>query len=193
MSAMNGSRELAELFISSGCDVNQSDSTGWTPLSWAAREGHLPIVELLVQNGCSLDYEDSFGSTALMYAVHYEKKDITSFLVKSGSHVQPQLLSSCSQSVREAIQKGLKLKKSKEDIKKSKGESSGLNLLTTKSMLLKPNSEEDRIRLLRLTSYDRNRTVDQKKVLDREVNLLLQGSCQCPLRESRQCHFFEGD
>jgi ankyrin repeat protein len=40
-------KEIAELLITAGADVNAKTDDGETPLYWAVEEGHKEIVELL--------------------------------------------------------------------------------------------------------------------------------------------------
>lgn len=45
---------------SEGKALDEQDDRGFTPLCWAARNGHLPVVTYLVENGCSLEKVDSY-------------------------------------------------------------------------------------------------------------------------------------
>ena len=46
-----GDREMAELMIAQGADVNAVDDDGRTPLAYAARSGHDTVAEVLRQHG----------------------------------------------------------------------------------------------------------------------------------------------
>ena len=48
-------KEIAELLIANGADVNVKNDFGPTPLHWAADEGHKEIVELLIANGANVN------------------------------------------------------------------------------------------------------------------------------------------
>ena len=55
---MTGNIEAVKLDLAAGVDVNAKDKYGWTPLHWAAREGHKKIVELLIEKGTKIpEYE----------------------------------------------------------------------------------------------------------------------------------------
>ena len=49
--AIEGHKEVAELLIAKGADVNAKRDDGWTPLMDAAQEGYMEIVELLRKHG----------------------------------------------------------------------------------------------------------------------------------------------
>jgi cytohesin len=49
--AYEGHKEIAELLISEGADVNAKADGGGTPLHQAAYEGHKEVAELLIAKG----------------------------------------------------------------------------------------------------------------------------------------------
>ena len=51
IAAIGGQKEIAELLIAKGADVNAKRDDGWTPLMDAAQEGYMEIVELLRKHG----------------------------------------------------------------------------------------------------------------------------------------------
>ena len=51
IAAIGGQKEIAELLIAEGADVNAQRDDGWTPLMDAAQEGYMEIVELLRKHG----------------------------------------------------------------------------------------------------------------------------------------------
>lgn len=50
-------------------DVNVKDSSGWTPLFCACKNGRLRICELLLQKGADASIVSNDGATALHYFV----------------------------------------------------------------------------------------------------------------------------
>ena len=63
--AWEGHKEVAELLLANGADVNAKTVGGWTPLHQAAwvdvigRGGHKEIVELLIAKGADLNAKDN--------------------------------------------------------------------------------------------------------------------------------------
>ena len=64
-----GHKEVAELLLEKGADINATGVTGATALIVAARQGHESIVILLWTKGAAVSERDSAGHTALQYAV----------------------------------------------------------------------------------------------------------------------------
>ena len=54
--------------IGLGADVNRAESDGWTPLLFAANNGHLDVVGLLLEAGASVGARAERGVTALKVA-----------------------------------------------------------------------------------------------------------------------------
>ena len=72
----NGYKDMLELLIISGANVNAKEKNGgWTPLHLAEKNRHEGIAELLIANGADINASDNFGRTPLIYAKG--KSDIT--------------------------------------------------------------------------------------------------------------------
>jgi len=82
MAALKGQTELARKLIERNADVNK---TGWTPLHYAATNGHLAIIELLLENHAYIDAESPNGTTPLMMAAHYGTPAAVKLLLEAGA------------------------------------------------------------------------------------------------------------
>ena len=63
--ARKGHKEIVELLIAEGADVNAKESAGWTPLHNAALDGHREIAELLIAEGADVNAKHVGGQTPL--------------------------------------------------------------------------------------------------------------------------------
>ncbi|MGY8732999.1 MAG: ankyrin repeat domain-containing protein [Pirellulales bacterium] len=69
LAATFGHKEIAELLIDKGADVNAVGGLlGWTPLHWAAREGRKEVAELLIAKGADVNAKDEDGKKPLDWA-----------------------------------------------------------------------------------------------------------------------------
>jgi len=74
--------ELAEV---EGCDINQIDSAGNTPLFWAAWKGHEGVVEILLEwDDVHPDKPDNFGQTPLCCAAEGGHEGVVKILLGQG-------------------------------------------------------------------------------------------------------------
>ena len=91
--AENGQKEIAELLIANGADVNAKDKdrSGSTPLSKAVIEGHNEIVELLIAKGADVNAKDGYGNTPLDWAIKYKHPKIADLLRKHGGKTSEEL------------------------------------------------------------------------------------------------------
>lgn len=78
-------KNIFELFLSAGADVNQKDSEGNTPFLNAASRNKLEIVKLLSNNLNDYNYANNEGQTALMLAVAGNNPQVVDFLLQKGS------------------------------------------------------------------------------------------------------------
>jgi len=81
--AAGGNRDVAELLIAKGADVNigeqQWKPVKWTPLHVAASTGHTNVAECLIANGANVDAGDW---TPLQEAAYYSKKMVELLIAK---------------------------------------------------------------------------------------------------------------
>ena len=63
--ALENNKEIAELLIAEGADVNAKRGDGFTPLHLFATWGHKEIIELLIAAGADVNAKDKDGGTPL--------------------------------------------------------------------------------------------------------------------------------
>jgi ankyrin repeat protein len=66
--------------------VNKPDSHGWTPLHWAASNGHAGLVQILLDSRAVIDAEDMSGWTPLFWAVVRGHPEVVSTLLSRGAN-----------------------------------------------------------------------------------------------------------
>lgn len=86
LAVLKDHQALAEKLIKKGADVNK---TGWTPLHYAATNGHLALISLLLENNAYIDAESPNGTTPLMMAAMYGTAAAVKLLLQEGA--DPQL------------------------------------------------------------------------------------------------------
>ncbi len=87
--AKSGSIVELEQQLSSGVDPDIQDARGWSPLMWAAAEGHSTTVNLLLDHGADPNTINYLGRSAVMYASNYGYYEIVQVLVEKGTILNP--------------------------------------------------------------------------------------------------------
>lgn len=82
LAALKGELDLAEKMVKKGADINK---TGWTPLHYAASNGHVGIIKLLLENHAYIDAESPNGTTPLMMASLYGSPQAVKLLIDEGA------------------------------------------------------------------------------------------------------------
>jgi ankyrin repeat protein len=85
--AMTGHKDVAELLLAKGADVNARDNHGGTPLHAAAMTGHKDVVELLLAKGANINARRNDGMTSLHLAVAGGHNALVELLVAHGADV----------------------------------------------------------------------------------------------------------
>jgi ankyrin repeat protein len=82
LAALNGLTEICSQLIAKDADVNKP---GWTPLHYAATNGHLDIMSLLLENYAYIDAASPNGTTPLMMAARYGTPSAVKLLLEAGA------------------------------------------------------------------------------------------------------------
>lgn len=82
LASLKGLSDLCAQLISKDADVNKP---GWTPLHYAATNGHLEIMRLLLENHAYIDAASPNRSTPLMMAAHYGTPAAVKLLLEAGA------------------------------------------------------------------------------------------------------------
>ena len=88
VAASNGHKEIANLLIANGANVNAKDAAGRTPLYNASWNSHWETAELLIAKGANVNAKDSMVQlTSLHFAATEGQKNIVELLVAKGADV----------------------------------------------------------------------------------------------------------
>jgi ankyrin repeat protein len=82
LACLQGELALVKAMIARGGDVNKP---GWTPLHYAATNGHLKVMQLLLDENAYIDAASPNGSTPLMMAAHYGSLAAAQLLLEAGA------------------------------------------------------------------------------------------------------------
>jgi hypothetical protein len=82
IASQEGNATVAAALIRMGADINAKSESGWTPLMWAAFNGHTETATaLLAAHGIRANEKDKWGATALMWAAREGRFDIVNALL----------------------------------------------------------------------------------------------------------------
>ncbi len=82
---MSRMRELAQMLIDAGADVNHESTLGTPLMNAATNAWNAEIVQLLIDAGADLNKTDKNGRTALFYAASGGNDDIVALLIDAGA------------------------------------------------------------------------------------------------------------
>jgi len=89
--AYYGLKEIVELLLDKGADVNAKEEVGWTPLHYAAAMSHKAIAELLLDKGADVNAKDDGGDTPLDVAMLGNDKETAELIRKHGGKTGEKL------------------------------------------------------------------------------------------------------
>ena len=87
--AANERKEVTELLIAKGAEVNAKALRGDTPLHNAV--GDIEVAEILIAKGAAVNAMDGSGKTPLDWAIRSNKKSTANFLRKHGAKTAEEL------------------------------------------------------------------------------------------------------
>jgi len=85
--ANNGHKQMVELLLDKGADVNVVDQNDHTPLHHTAGNGHKQVVELLLAKGANVNAKMHYDLTPLHIAASEGHKDVVELLLAKGANV----------------------------------------------------------------------------------------------------------
>jgi len=81
-----GSLELVKLLHTRGAALDEPDTGGRAPVSWAAADGRIEILRWLAAQGATIDRKDIEQRTPLFHAVSTEQLEAVEFLLDHGAN-----------------------------------------------------------------------------------------------------------
>lgn len=80
-----GNRQIVEIILSKGVDINERIRGGQTALHWAARSGSTEVTEFLIDKGLDINAKDFWKWTPLHYACSKNRADTVTALLARGA------------------------------------------------------------------------------------------------------------
>ena len=80
-------KDILELLVEKGADVNKTVNTGNSPLYVALMTNNIPFADYLISKGAKIDKKDYSGMTTLAWAAKYNNIAVVKYLVEHGADV----------------------------------------------------------------------------------------------------------
>jgi serine/threonine protein kinase len=88
LAAENGLKDIVQLLIDQGANIEHANDDGETALFRAAYNGHIDVVQLLIDQGANIEHADNGGYTALLRAVMKGHKDVVQLLIDARANIE---------------------------------------------------------------------------------------------------------
>ncbi len=82
-----GMERVVALFLNIGWPTELRDSRGWTPIMFAALNGHVDVVNMLLKSGADVAARNQNGCTALHWAAFSGRSKVAHILISNGADV----------------------------------------------------------------------------------------------------------
>lgn len=102
--ASKGDSITVQKLIKNGSDINEADSSGYTPLLMAMYEGKPDIAKVLINMGANINKPDNiYGYTPLMTAAIYGYTELTDLLISKGADVNAKAVDGSTSLIQAAM------------------------------------------------------------------------------------------
>ena len=88
--AANNAKEVAELLIQKGANIEAQEENQYTPLHRAAKNNAKEVAELLIQKGANIEAQDQWQCTPLHNTVYTNAKEAAELLIQKGANIEAQ-------------------------------------------------------------------------------------------------------
>jgi pectate lyase len=93
--AMSGHKDVVELLLANGADIDAGESSCKTPLHYAVEKGYNEIAELLIAKGADVNAKNNSGQTPLDIALSRNRIGIVKLLAEAGADVSIHVAARC--------------------------------------------------------------------------------------------------
>ena len=89
VAAQGGCKDIVEMLLQAGANIEHRNDQGENALISAAQEGHKEIVKMLLDAGANINQENADGETALDLAIRLkQKKELLDLLLEHGAEAK---------------------------------------------------------------------------------------------------------
>ncbi|CAL1548181.1 unnamed protein product, partial [Lymnaea stagnalis] len=88
--SLAGNKDIAELFVQAGADVNLRNMHGQTPMHCAVKRRKYDVLNLLLQHGANVNMKDLYGDTPLIAALKVSEVSLILRLLAAKANVNLQ-------------------------------------------------------------------------------------------------------